>query len=300
MLPTNIPADMILGWPGTVGTIPSGWSRVTALDGYFPMGAPGTGAPTATGGSTNHTHTGPAHTHNIQPHLHLVGGSVTASNVSTDSGRYNGATYAQANQPHTHTRPAQTGTAGNHTSGSTAAAISGALFPTPPYFEVIWIKSTGSQTSYPVGRARLVRRVGVRVETYAPGSGRFLRGAAAAGNGGGTGGSTFHLHSALDHTHLGALHSHNIGDTGLSTPVGTQEAQAGSSSPRWLPRHSHPMRVNGALHGTLQPPQGPVLTSSESVDPPNRRLQIIRNTNGGTQTGSSASTPGRSPRSTRC
>src|SRR5690606_4593621 len=58
-LPDTIPADLILAWPGSVATIPSGWSRVTALDGVFPRGSTISGTPTGTGGSASHSHTTP-------------------------------------------------------------------------------------------------------------------------------------------------------------------------------------------------------------------------------------------------
>src|SRR5688572_4898152 len=74
-LPDTIPADLILGWPSTAASIPSGWTRVTALDGVFPRGTSGTGAPVATGGTATHTHTTPNHGHQFGAHSHGVGGS---------------------------------------------------------------------------------------------------------------------------------------------------------------------------------------------------------------------------------
>lgn len=283
VLPTQIPDDLILGWPGTVGTIPSGWTRVTSLDGWYPRGAPGTGAPTATGGAANHQHTGPSHTHGILPHSHLLGGDTVASNVSTETTRFNGASRATANQAHTHSRPAATTTAGNHTSDPTSPLTS--VWPNSPRsLEVIWVKSDGLQTNYPVGILGWSAESVSGWEPHVPAAGRFLKGAPAAGNGGAiSGGSVNHAHIVASHSHTGPNHSHNLSDTGLSEPSSSQEANSGGSTPRWLPRHTHPMEVNGNVFGTMGPDLGGT-SESETGEPLHKRLRVLRNTAGGTQT----------------
>lgn len=281
-LPDTIPADLILGWPSTAASIPSGWTRVTALDGTFPRGTSGTGAPVATGGSASHSHTSPNHGHQIGAHSHSVGGSTGASNSSTTSARFNGASQAQADQPHSHTRPSST--------GSSSATFSGADDPgtnsannTPPALDVIWIESDGSQASYPIGSVGWSTEAVSGWNTYAAASGRYLKGAAAAGNGGGTSGSVTHTHAVNSHTHSGFSHDHSIGSTSLSNPSSSQEAGFGSSTPRWLPRHTHPMDVSSSSTGTLAPAGGGT-TGSATLEPPHRRLRVLQNSSGGTQT----------------
>jgi hypothetical protein len=281
-LPDTIPADMILGWPGTAASIPSGWSRVTALDGYYPRGATGTGAPITTGGAATHTHTLPSHTHSIPAHSHTLGGNVGTNSTSTTSARFNGASKAQADQPHSHVRPASVGSAGG---GNLSSATPGTSVASnvPLTREVIWVKSDGAQANYATGILGWATESVSGWDTDAPSAGRFLRGAAAAGNGGASNGAATHLHTVDSHSHGGIIHDHAVGNTGLSNPASSQEAGTGSSTPRWLPRHTHPMDAVSASTGATGS-DGGGNTSSVSLDPPNRRLRVLVNSGGGTQT----------------
>jgi hypothetical protein len=281
-LPETIPSDLILGWPSTVGSIPSGWSRVTALDGYFPRGANVVTAPSATGGAASHSHTTPGHVHSIGAHSHTVGGSTGTSNSSTTSARFNGASQPQADQPHSHSLPSGTGGATAVNSTSTAPGSSSANNE-PPSRTVIWIASDGAQANYPVGILGWATESVSGWVTDADSSARFLRGAAAAGNGGTNAGASTHTHSINAHTHNGFSHDHSIGSSGLSNPSSSQEAGTGSSPPRWLPRHTHPLNVLAGSTGNSNSVSGGT-TGSGSLEPPNRRLRVLRNTGGGTQT----------------
>jgi hypothetical protein len=282
-LPSTIPADLILAWPSTAGTIPSGWTRVTALDGTLPRGANITGTPSATGGAATHTHTIPSHGHTIGAHSHSVGGNTGTSNSSTTSARFNGASQPQADQPHSHARPSATGTAPAFTSGA-ATPGTGSANNAPPALDVIWIKSAGGQANYPVGCLAWATESVSGWANHAPSAGRYLKGAAAAGNGGAQTGGTSHNHSTAAHSHTaGSTHDHSIGGTGQSNPSSSTEAGYGSTPPRWLPRHTHPLNLNTAtMGGTNSVSAGN--TSSATVEPPNRRLRVLQNTGGGTQT----------------
>jgi hypothetical protein len=280
-LPDTIPADMILGWPGTAASIPSGWSRVTSLDGVFPKGASTTAAPTATGGAATHVHTTPGHTHTIAAHSHSLGGSTGSSGSSATSARYNNAGIDQANQPHTHSRPGSVGSAGARASGSAAPGISVAS-NTSPVREVIWVKSDGAQANYATGLLGWATESVSGWVDDATSKGRFLKGAPTAGNGGGTNGATTHFHTVNAHSHTGFSHDHSIGNTGLSSPTGV-DAGDGSATPRWLPRHTHPMDVINSSTGNTNSVGGGN-TSVVNLEPPNRRLRVLRNTGGGTQT----------------
>jgi hypothetical protein len=281
-LPDTIPAEMILGWPGTAASIPSGWSRVTALDGFYPRGTSGVGAPVATGGAASHSHTTPGHVHTIGAHSHSLGGNTGTSNSSTTSARFNGASQPQADQPHSHARPSGTGSHAGGNSSTTAPATSAAN-NLPPTRDVIWIKSDGAQANYAVGVLGFATEAVSGWVDDASSSGRFLKGAAAAGNGGASTGAATHTHSVNAHTHNGFSHDHSLGNTGLSNPSSSQEAGYGSSSPRWLPRHTHPMDVVSASTGNSTSVSGGT-TSAVNLEPPNRRLRVLRNTGGGTQT----------------
>jgi hypothetical protein len=281
-LPSTIPADLILGWPSTAASIPSGWTRVTALDGTLPRGTSITGAPSATGGAASHSHTIPSHSHTIAAHSHSVGGSTGTSNSSTTSARFNGASQPQADQPHSHTRPSSTGTAGASTSGS-ATPGTGSTNNAPPALEVIWIKSDGAQASYPVGILGWATESVSGWTNHAASAGRYLKGAPAAGNGGATSGGATHTHSTAAHSHTGTTHDHSLGSTSLSNPSSSTEAGTGSSTPRWLPRHTHPMDVTSAGTGSTNSVSAGN-TNAVNLEPPNRRLRVLQNTGGGTQT----------------
>jgi hypothetical protein len=281
-LPDTIPAQMILGWPGTAASIPSGWSRVTTLDGFYPRGTSGTGAPSATGGAANHSHTTPAHNHTISAHSHPVGGNTGSSNSSTTSARFNGASQPQADQPHSHARPSNTGSHAGGASGTASPGTSSAN-NVPPTRDVIWIASDGAQATYAVGVLGFATESVSGWVDDASSSGRFLKGAAAAGNGGASTGATTHTHTVNAHSHAGFSHDHSLGSTGLSNPSSSQEAGYGSSTPRWLPRHTHPMDVVSATTGNTDSVTGGT-TSAANLEPPNRRLRVLRNTGGGTQT----------------
>lgn len=281
-LPDTIPADMILAWPGTVGTIPSGWTRVTALDGVYPRGASTTAAPSATGGSASHSHTTPSHGHVVGAHDHAVGGNTGTSNSSTTSARFNGASHSQADQPHSHARPSGTTSHPGGNSGVTAPGTDSES-NAPATRTVIWIESDGSQANYPTGALGWATESVSGWTDDTDSSGRFLKGAAAAGNGGANSGASTHTHTVDAHTHLGFSHDHVLNPTSLSVPVSSQEAGFGSSTPRWLPRHTHPMDVVAASTGNLASASGGT-TGSGTLEPPNRRLRVLRNTGGGTQT----------------
>jgi hypothetical protein len=281
-LPSTIPDDLILAWPSTVASIPSGWSRVTALDGYYPRGTSGTGAPVSTGGAASHSHTTPGHVHGISAHSHSLGGSTGSSNSSTTSARFNGASQPQADQPHTHIRPSSVGSRAAQNSSSSAPGTSSAN-NLPPTREVIWVKSDGAQAAYPVGILGFSSESVSGWVDDATSAGRFLKGAPAAGNGGATSGASTHTHSVNSHAHNGFSHDHSIGSTGLSNPSSSQEAGYGSSTPRWLPRHTHPMDVVSASTGNTNSVGGGT-SSAVNLEPPNRRLRVLRNTGGGTQT----------------
>lgn len=282
-LPDTIPAQMILGWPSTVGSIPSGWSRVTALDGYHPRGATTTGAPVITGGAASHSHTTAAHTHLLAAHSHTVGGSTGTSNASTTSARFNGASQPQADQPHSHTRPSATG---NMTAFHLEDAAPGTsvVNNVPPTRDVIWLKSDGAQANYATGLLGWATEAVSGWVDDASSLGRFLKGAVAAGNGGAQTGASTHTHTVNAHVHGGGTpHNHSISATGLSNPSSSVEAGFGSTPPRWLPRHTHPLDVIPASAADTTSGSGGA-TDAATLEPPNRRLRVLRNTGGGTQT----------------
>jgi len=281
-IPASIPVGLILGWPSTAASIPSGWLRVTDYDGYFPRGSSGTGAPSTTGGSASHSHTTPAHTHTIASHQHTMPAATDTDNTSTTTDRFNGANTATVNQSHSHTLPLTSGFSSAVASGSTAAGTD-TQTNSPPAREVIWIRSDGSAVVYPIGALGWATESVSGWTADSSSSGRFLKGAAAAGNGGAqTGGST-HGHAIDSHTHTSPSHDHPDGTTGLSGPASPTEANSGGNTPPWHGRHVHPVNIVGGTVGTIQTLSGGV-TGTGTMEPLNRRLRVLRNTGNGAQT----------------
>lgn len=281
-IPDTIPAGLILAWPGTVGSLPAGWNRVTELDGRFPRGATGTGAPTTNGGAATHTHTTPNHTHALPNHSHSLGGSTGSAASTINNTDSSGTQFRQPAPIHTHSRPGSTSSAGAGTSGATSP-LTTAADNIPLSRNVIWARTDGFQVGFPIGI------LGFSTETIsgwtadAASSGRFLRGAATGGNGGVNSGNTSHNHQVSAHTHTGFNHGHSLGATGQSTPINSIESDAGNNSTQWLPQHTHPMTVASANTGSTNT-GGTSTTSTTSVEPPHRRLRTLRNTIGGMQT----------------
>lgn len=278
VVPDSIPDGLILGWPGTVGTIPGGWNRVTDLDTRYPRGATTTGAPTATGGAVSHSHTTPSHTHALAAHTHAVGGSTAITGGSVNTRIVSDGGLPRAPAVHTHTRPANTGITVGSFSGA-AAPGTNTVANLPPTRDVIWVASAGGQSSFPAGL------LGFSIESIsgwtddAASSDRYLRGAPAAGNGGASAGASNHTHTVNAHTHTGANHEHSIGDTGLDNPLQPNEIQYREGSSQFLARHTHPMDVAVANTGTLNSAGGGT-TGVTSLEPPHRRVRVLRNTVG--------------------
>ena len=78
--------NLIIIWPGTHATIPSGYARETTLDGLYPKGAAAAANPNTTGGAATHTHSSPSHTHTIDSHNH-AGVLSTTNHVHPDSAK---------------------------------------------------------------------------------------------------------------------------------------------------------------------------------------------------------------------
>lgn len=281
-IPDSIPVDLVLGWPGTAGSIPSGWLRVTALDGFYPRGTTTTGVPSATGGAATHTHTTPNHTHSIPSHQHMMPADTTGNSAGTNTERKNNNPIAVTSTTHDHTLPLLSG-GSNVVQTSAAAPGTTGSSNLPPTREVIWIRSDGSATVYPIGALGWSTQSVSGWTTDTASSGRFLRGAPAAGNGGATYGSSRHSHTVNAHTHTTPQHDHPNFTTGLSGPAAANEANSGGTNPRWLARHTHPGNVVANTSGALPSATGGT-TGDRDHEPVNRRLRTLRNTGNGAQT----------------
>ncbi len=240
-----IAANIIFLWASTNASIPSGWTRETALDAKYPRGSANAVDPGGTGGALTHTHTQShdhtgAHTHTIP--TSSAGTGTTARDAGT----------VRPPIAHTHTAGDAQNPVTNLASETTATTS--ADNNEPAFFTVIFIKSNGSPTGIPVNA------VGLWNTTTAPtgwnlcdaGAGRpdmrgaFLKGAAAAGDGGSSGGAATHTHanSAASHSHGGNYaHAHPDVTSNATASGGVGGPVSGANAATATLAHTHVITV---------------------------------------------------------
>ncbi len=275
----GIPMGVIVMWPGADADVPEGWSRTTELDGKYPKGVPdGTTQPGTTGGADTHSHTLPTHIHDTA-HSHTVTGNTgTATGTSPSTTGAAGTTAALSS--HTHTRPAVN--SATFDSGATTPG-SGTGSNDPARAEVIFMESDGSPLGVPDGAAALTLDValsGWADSSLANTGGRYLKGAAAAGDGGTTAASAVasHTHSINAHTHTGTSHTHGSSPTGSFASDRT--LNAGATTLLWTTSHSHSISVGNATSAALSSGGSGSSGASGQLNPPFRQLRLQENTSG--------------------
>lgn len=266
--------NIIFIWSGTNASIPTGYSRETALDGKFPKGEVYDDDPGNTGGLATHTHTSPAHSHTLGSHTHSV--SLAAS---TAGGNSTGST-SSGGPSSNHGHVAATSGAQQNGVLSSETASYASTNSEPPYKEVIFIKSDGTQgipddvialfdkTTLPTGWQ--ICDGNNNTPDY---NNKFLKGAAASGDAGGTGGATTHTHT-ISHTHTETGHTHarfNSGGYSATTDFETASGTADSvqSHNHWIDLLINTVGVSGT------PTSG-----TGSNLPSYKRLLAIQNQNG--------------------
>jgi hypothetical protein len=275
----GIPNGMVFLWPSTAASVPDGWSRVTDLDSRYPKGvATSATQPGTTGGAASHTHSGTAHTHDTS-HLHTTTGATSAA-VGTVSTINNGAGNAGVLATHTHTTPSTA--APTVVSASTEPTI-GVVDNDPARLEVVFIASNGQPLGVPDGALAFSPDTSLSGWTdYADADGRFIKGAAPAGNGGATGASSIdnHTHSIGAHTHAGTSHGHTSSNTGTATS--TINLVAGPNAITWTVTHSHPISIGNASTAALDSGGSGTsgATSLGSNEPPFTNIRVKENTSG--------------------
>jgi hypothetical protein len=258
-------------WPGTAGTIPTGFSRVADLDGKFPTAAAST-EPNVTGGNSTHTHTSSAHSHTMDSHTHSVNTNYSGSDGTDSDGGG-----SELTESHYHTT-ALSGLSGGGLSSvtSTYASVSNS----PPYYDMIFIK--------PSYKIAVPSSAIVLWGTETPPTGytscngdggtpdlrnKYIRGATTGNDAGGTGGSTTNVHD-LTHTHTESSHSHSgwVKEAG-HVPGGGRRGSGTGSRGQLSHYHYHSLASNSAGSiGTAQ------LTTAETVEPAYKKVMAIKKT----------------------
>lgn len=277
---SGIPLGMIAMWPGTAASLPSGWRRTTALDAKYPKGvATSATQPGATGGAATHTHTVPTHTHSAS-HTHTVTGSSGAATGTTPGN--DGATGTTAIlSSHTHTVP---------TTGSASVTVSGTATPAigtdnndPANLAVIFMESDGTPLGVPGSALAFMPDIAPTGWTdYANATSRFLKGAAAAGDGGATAASALdaHTHSIGAHSHTGATHQHS---STAQTITSNKTLFAGATQALWTASHSHPVTAASTAAASLATNaagSSGASAGSGALEPPFRNVRVRQNGNG--------------------
>lgn len=225
-------------WPSTNASIPAGWTRETALDAFYIKGAaPGADANlVAALGSATHTHTSPAHTPIQNSHTHTdSGGAAIGFGVVGGAGAVSIAMFS-----HTHASAVSpSATATNNSVAITVDAANNDL----SFIDVIYIRSDGSPLGVPNGALGFFLSDTLPASWTRSNGNRYVKGAAAAGNGGATGGSLTHLHTSPAHTHTQNAHSH--GSFNSATPSATSTILTGATGVG-SPTHTHSLSLDAA------------------------------------------------------
>lgn len=262
-------------WPYSAASIPANWSRDTDFDERFLQGSTVVGS----GGVANHTHVADAHTHTGDVHTHTTPSAAAASGTRNTNA---GVTAAFAIAGHTH---AATITATRTLSYNTSVVSLGTDTAQPAHMKVILIKPDDSFQEMPDGSVGFFASTSIPTgfqKTDGTGgavdlSERFLLGADAAGDGGGTGGSETHTHVASAHLHSIALpHVHATIDYSAASSTilrSTSFLAAG------VERIHHTQSTASAAAGSTS--SDVVTVDSASSEPAFTYLRGIQNISGG-------------------
>lgn len=274
----RIPKDVILVWPSTNASIPSGWSRETALDGKFPK-AWGTQNPNETGGNETHTHTSPAHTHTMANHNHYI---VTTTNAHEEGSTGESQVIRNTrNGSHYHTGYIPI----NSSSISSTSVTYGDCSNRPPYYDLIFIKAGLSS----ILKQNIIALWGGWNGNNNPPSnwqecngangshdlrGKYLRGADNGADAGTTGGSYTNVHNIShghtdSHSHFGYSGDNNTGSSNKNT-----DGNGGTESwKKCIGNHGHNIELytyNGSVNSTIS------ITCDETVEPEYKKLLAIQ------------------------
>jgi hypothetical protein len=262
-----VPANIVVAWPSTVVSIPTGWTRVTALDARYVLGS-AAGADTdlvTDRGFATHTHTSPSHNPVQNAHTHTInapGGD--ALNVFTG-------TVASTGADDTHGHDAFASAAATATNNGIAITVN-ATSNDLAFVEVIWIASDGTPATLPSGCLAFFAADVFPANWTRAYADRYLKGAATGTDGGTTGGANTHTHTSPAHTHTQNAHTH-----GAVTSTPGNAALSGTG-----PAGTDPIATTGHTHSvslTLQTATNQSVTTtinSSSHEPPFSKINVIQ------------------------
>ena len=244
-LPGAVANGITILWAGTVASIPTGWSRATALDGLYPCAAPASTEAGGTGGSATHTHTSTAHAHTTT-HTHTVPDTTgSAGSSARDTGT--------TNPPAVHTHGSNPATVSPATSLATDMPSTDSVSTEPPYFGVLFLRSDGTSLGFPASTVALWNSSAGTPSGWSLADGvagrpdlrgRYLKGAATGADGGGTGGATTHSHTLASHTHSTPYaHAHPNVTSSQRTEALTTGTISGAAANVATSTHTHSLTI---------------------------------------------------------
>lgn len=270
-------------WPHSAASIPANWNRDDAEDfeGRFLQGSSTAGS---NGGVADHTHVADAHAPTGDAHTHTV--PAVGAGIGSVVGHPLGPNIRSYPSP-THTHPSSVSASTTITYDTTVVTINTDVGK-PPFMEAILIgpddgdqempdDSVGffTSTSIPTGFS-LTDGTGGTVDL----SEKFIVGAAAAGDGGGTGGSLTHIHVSPGHLHTPTgTHDHAAIDYTSAVGVVLADLARGNSSARML---HHKQDVIAGTPGSTS--SDAVTVDSASSEPAHTLLHGVQNISGGALT----------------
>jgi hypothetical protein len=271
-----IAQGIIFIWAGTIATIPSGWQRVTTLDGRHIKATSAGVNPNVTGGSNTHSHTTPAHNHTMVNHTHS-GQSTRDSDFET----HGGADHNVARDSHYHDYTSDATQGGSLSDAITYASTN----HEPPYYSPVFIEPISPQVSFSNGIIALWSSTTAPSGfTFCDGGGgtpdlrnKYLKGAATGADAGATGGSLTHGHT-LDHTHSGVTHTHT-GTSGWDSDQSERQKDTWAGGGPACDHHTHTFTLNANSAEGSSAYSGSM--TSGTVEPSYKKLAPVKNTSGG-------------------
>lgn len=269
----TIPPKVILIWTGTNASIPTGFTRVTALDSSFAKGAHDNSSQNQTGGSDTHSHTSPAHSHQVNGHTHTYDLDYTGTSNTDDMGSGSGHIINPANHAH-FGQTSDSGSTSFSSSDSLTYANGSSL---PPYYSVIFIKSNGYPT--PTNAIALFANTTLPtgwnecngLSSTPDLRNKYLRGATTGNDAGTTGGALTHSHD-MSHSHTsGASHSHSGGANHGTSGGNDRDSGSGSDVDD---RHGHNVTLNAAT-APIAAYSG-VQSLTDTVEPLYKKLRAMQ------------------------
>lgn len=270
-----VPSGVIFPWPSTAASIPSGWSRYTALDTYYVQGAPTSGDADLTArGNSNHNHTVDDHTHVQNSHTHSVSAGAGSGSINTDPTGIPRNPAASV----THTHGAKNSASATAVNQNASVTLNASSNNHPPYVKVIWIESNGTPNGVPSNCYAFFESDTLPSGWSRVQGDKYLLGADASGDGGGTGGSATHTHTTTgSHNHTQNAHTHGAttSSSATGTAVGTLAAGAANIARQ---SHTHSISLQSA---TATNNSADITLQSANHEPVYRKLNIINNGTGG-------------------